>query len=82
VSITSSATYVEAHVSSHFQAMLEEQLADDREWLFDTVSPSYADIALFAFYKWIQPFPSTKGLFDPTQFARTMKVSNDSVRNL
>ncbi|KAF7329684.1 Glutathione s-transferase [Mycena kentingensis (nom. inval.)] len=26
-------------------ALLEEQLADGREWLFDTVAPSYADVA-------------------------------------
>jgi len=42
-------------ISTHL-ALADEQLADGREWLFDTELPSLADISVHFIYDWIRPF--------------------------
>ncbi|KAG7449324.1 uncharacterized protein BT62DRAFT_945497, partial [Guyanagaster necrorhizus] len=56
-------------LSAHL-ALTEEQLCDGREWLFDTTSPSLADISLHVVYSWVKSFRrlETKALFDEHKF--------------
>jgi glutathione S-transferase len=53
-------------------ALLEEQLLDDREWLFDTELPSLADISVYFVYAWIQLFWK-KELFDARKFPKSVQ---------
>jgi hypothetical protein len=57
-----------------FKALLEEQLSDGREWLFDTELPSLADISVYFIYSWIQLFWK-KGLFDTQKFPKSLEVN-------
>ncbi|KAJ4478026.1 hypothetical protein J3R30DRAFT_3478351 [Lentinula aciculospora] len=50
-------------LSAHL-ALVEDQLQDGREWLFDTELPSLADIGIHFTYNWLRGFPNTKSLFD------------------
>jgi len=59
-------------MSAHL-AILEEQLADGREWLLDTTHLSLADISLFFIFSWIRVFRASKGLFDPVIFPKTLQ---------
>ena len=59
---------------AHEKALAEEQLFDGREWLFDTVSPSFADISLHFLYACISPFPAAKTLFDASKFPKFVAV--------
>ena len=61
---------------------MEQQLADDREWLLDTVSPSLADLSVHFIYSWLmlnsRGFFNSElvgSLFKKTRFPRTIKVS-------
>lgn len=58
----------------YFQSLLEEQLSDDREWLFDTETPSLADVSVYFIYNWIR---WNKELFDVKKFPKSLKVSID-----
>lgn len=61
-------------LSAHL-ALAEEQLRDGREWLFDTTSPSLADIALHVVYSWVKSFrmPEAQALFDEEKFSNVIK---------
>ncbi|KAK0468457.1 uncharacterized protein EV420DRAFT_467657 [Desarmillaria tabescens] len=61
-------------LSAHL-ALTEEQLHDGREWLFDTTSPSLADISLHVVYSWVKSFrtPETQTLFDEQKFPYVIK---------
>ncbi|SJL02100.1 uncharacterized protein ARMOST_05424 [Armillaria ostoyae] len=52
-----------------------EQLRDGREWLFDTISPSLADIALHVVYSWVKSFqmPEAQALFDEQKISYVIK---------
>lgn len=50
------------------------QLADGREWLFDTELPSLADISVHFVYAWIKPFRGVESLFDPKTFPKSLEV--------
>lgn len=63
--------HVESILSSNL-ALLEEQLSDGREWLFDTELPSLADISVYFIYSWIQLFWK-KGLFDTQKFPKSLE---------
>lgn len=60
---------------AHLQ-LVEEQLSDDREWLFDTESPSVADLSIHFAYNWAKSDAFgdiTKPLFDNKRFPKAMK---------
>ncbi|KAJ6500618.1 hypothetical protein C8R45DRAFT_1122839 [Mycena sanguinolenta] len=59
-------------LSTHL-ALVEEQLADDREWLFDTELPSLADIAVHNVYGWLKSFRGVESLFDASTFPKSLK---------
>ncbi|KAJ7638778.1 hypothetical protein FB45DRAFT_903796 [Roridomyces roridus] len=54
-------------------SLVEEQLADGREWLFDTELPSLADFAVHFVYRWVQGFRGVESLFDPATFPNSLK---------
>ncbi|KAH9927203.1 uncharacterized protein BXZ73DRAFT_102789 [Epithele typhae] len=62
-------------LSSHL-ALLEEQFADGREWLFDTETPSLADLSVHYVWEWLASFkpmqPAAKELLDATVFPATV----------
>jgi hypothetical protein len=57
------------------QALVEEQLSDNREWLFDTELPSLADISVHFLLAWVATFRGVESLYDETQIPRTLKVN-------
>ncbi|KAF8915912.1 hypothetical protein CPB85DRAFT_1292377 [Mucidula mucida] len=59
-------------IASHI-ALSEEQLGDGREWLFDTTSPSLADVSLHFILSWIKAAPGTESVFDEKKAPRTLK---------
>ncbi|OBZ76617.1 hypothetical protein A0H81_03728 [Grifola frondosa] len=63
---------VKSSISSHM-GLLEEQLADGREWLMDTELPSLADVSVQFVYAWLQQFRSVKEVFDPAKFPQTIR---------
>jgi len=48
-------------------ALIEEQLNDGRDWLFDTELPGLADISVHFILAWARSFPGTEALFDKSQ---------------
>jgi len=54
--------------------LVEEQLSDNREWLFDTELPSLADISVHFVLAWIASFRGVESLYDATQIPMTIKV--------
>lgn len=54
--------------------MLEEQLADGREWLFDTVKPGLGDIAAYTVYGWVIRFRAVRAAFSSEKFPWSLKV--------
>ncbi|KAI0766701.1 hypothetical protein BD413DRAFT_150463 [Trametes elegans] len=58
---------VKTWLASHL-ALLEEQLADGREWLLDTEAPGLADISVHFCWAWMQQFRSLRDLFDRARF--------------
>ncbi|KAI0353460.1 hypothetical protein OH77DRAFT_1457917 [Trametes cingulata] len=65
--MTANQPVVKSWLVSHL-ALLEEQLADGREWLFDTETPSLADISVHFSWAWMQQFRSLRDLFDKSKF--------------
>lgn len=63
--------HTESILSSHL-AFLEEQLADGREWLFDTDLPSLADLSIYFVYAWVQLFRK-RDLFDTQKFPKSLQ---------
>lgn len=59
-------------LASHY-ALVEEQLSDDREWLFDTELPGLADISVHFLLAWVGGFQGVESLYDKTQIPRTIK---------
>ncbi len=59
---------------SFIQALSEEQLGDGREWLFDTTSPSLADVSLHFILSWIKAAPGTESVFDEKKAPCTLKA--------
>ncbi|CCL98450.1 uncharacterized protein FIBRA_00448 [Fibroporia radiculosa] len=58
-------------LSSHL-SNLENQLADGRDWLMDTVGPSLADIAAHFVFVWVRGMQTLGDILDAAVFPRTM----------
>ena len=54
--------------------MVEEQLSDSREWLFDTELPSLADVSVHFVFAWGRSIKGTDSLFDAKRVPRTIQV--------
>ncbi|KAI0830217.1 hypothetical protein BC628DRAFT_1356943 [Trametes gibbosa] len=65
--MTANQPVAKAWIISHL-ALLEEQLADGREWLLDTETPSLADISVHFPWAWMQQFRWLRDLFDRAKF--------------
>ncbi|KAF8165381.1 hypothetical protein B0H34DRAFT_236265 [Crassisporium funariophilum] len=65
----------ESTLSTHMM-LIEEQLSDSREWLFDTESPSLADISVHFVLAWGKSFRGTEALFDQGRIPLTMQWLN------
>ena len=65
----------EKAIHMHSQSFLEEHLSDGREWLFDTVSPSFADFSIYAIYGWVTTFRAMREVLTPIKFPRSHSVS-------
>ncbi|KAF5321045.1 hypothetical protein D9619_000278 [Psilocybe cf. subviscida] len=59
-------------LSSHL-SLVEEQLADGREYLFGTTGPSLADSTLQAFFSWARPMRNANNVFNSKPFPLTNK---------
>jgi len=62
---------VKSYLSSHL-SLLEEQLADGREWLLDTETPSLADVSLHVIYSWNMYFRVLRDLYDTNTFPKSI----------
>ncbi|KAJ7512478.1 hypothetical protein B0H11DRAFT_2214273 [Mycena galericulata] len=58
---------------STYLFLIEEQLSDGREWLFDTELPSLADISVHFVYVWIKNFNGVDSLFDAGTFPKSLE---------
>ncbi|KAJ6515925.1 hypothetical protein C8R45DRAFT_1087065 [Mycena sanguinolenta] len=59
-------------LSSHL-SLLEEQLSDGRDWLFDTQSPSFADISVHFLLVWIKRLPGSETLLDANTIPKSVE---------
>jgi len=59
-------------ISSHL-LLVEEQLSDSREWLFDTELPSLADISVHFVLAWARSLKGTATLFDAKRVPFTLQ---------
>jgi len=59
-------------LSTHL-SLIEEQLSDDREWLFDTELPSLADVSVHFVYVWAKSFRGVETLFDTNTFPKSLE---------
>lgn len=55
--------------------LLEEELADGREWVLDTEGPSLADVSAHFVFSWMRVFKNVKEIFDATVFPKSIAVS-------
>ncbi|PFH53698.1 hypothetical protein AMATHDRAFT_136684 [Amanita thiersii Skay4041] len=67
--------YVTPNGNDH-QFLLDQQLGDGREWLFNTEGPSLADISVYFFFTWMKNFPAAQGLVDPSVFPHLFNWKN------
>jgi len=59
-------------LSTYF-SLVEEQLSDGREWLFDTELPSLADVSVHFVYAWLKSFRGVETLFDASTFPKSLE---------
>jgi len=59
-------------LSTHL-SLIEEQLSDGREWLFDTELPSLADVSVHFVYAWVKTFRGVESLFDANTFPKSLE---------
>ncbi|KAJ7720803.1 hypothetical protein B0H16DRAFT_1896741 [Mycena metata] len=59
-------------LSTHL-TLIEEQLSDGRTWLFDTETPSLADVGVHFVLAWLRPFPGAQSLFDAETFPNSLQ---------
>lgn len=57
-----------------FQVLVEEQLRDGREWLFDTESPGLADLTVHFYLAWVSKFPGVKSIYDTAPVTCQVRV--------
>lgn len=60
------------------KSLVEEQLNDGREWLFDTELPSFADISIHFIFNWLKGFHAARPLYDVAALPYTLKASFSS----
>lgn len=70
--IVASRSRVLSTLSSHL-ALVEEQLNDNREWLFDTELPSLLDLSASSVFQWTKSMRGTDSLFDAQKFPHTLQ---------
>ncbi|KLO18059.1 hypothetical protein SCHPADRAFT_867167 [Schizopora paradoxa] len=68
--LTARRPITESQLSSHM-AILEEQLSDEREWLFDTDEPGYGDLSVHFFWSWVIQFRGMKEVLSSSKFPKT-----------
>jgi len=56
------------------QLLVEQQLSDGRVWLFETETPSLADISVQFIIAWARAFDRENVVFDPKQNPYTLQV--------
>ncbi|KAF9263444.1 hypothetical protein L218DRAFT_958996 [Marasmius fiardii PR-910] len=54
-------------------ALIDEQLKDGREWLFDTELPSLADVAVHFVFNWLQSLPNARPLFNEIKYPNALE---------
>ncbi|KAJ7129725.1 hypothetical protein C8R44DRAFT_777504 [Mycena epipterygia] len=59
-------------LSTHL-SLIEEQLSDGREWLFEMEFPSLADVSVHFVYTWIKGFPDAESLFDANTIPKSLE---------
>ncbi|KAF8974318.1 hypothetical protein BDZ97DRAFT_1946033 [Flammula alnicola] len=59
-------------LSTHL-TLIEEQLSDDREWLFETELPSLADLSVHFVLAWGRGFKGANALFDKNRVPYTIQ---------
>ncbi|KAH8113218.1 hypothetical protein DFH11DRAFT_325744 [Phellopilus nigrolimitatus] len=57
-------------LSSHM-SLLEEQLVDGREWVFDTAAVGYGDISIYSVYGWIIRFRGMREVLSVEKFPKS-----------
>lgn len=62
-------------LSTHL-SLVEEQLSDSREWLFDSELPSLADISVHFVLVWAKSFDGKGSLFDVKRIPNTLQWIN------
>ncbi|KAI5834539.1 hypothetical protein K523DRAFT_339697 [Schizophyllum commune Tattone D] len=63
-----------AFLADRSKTLVEEQLQDGRQWLFDTETPGLADLSVFFVLNWARSLPGTSELFgDKVKFAKTLE---------
>ncbi|OCH88279.1 hypothetical protein OBBRIDRAFT_827226 [Obba rivulosa] len=63
--------FTKSALASHLM-LLEEQLADGREWLLDTETPSLADISAHIIYDWMKRFKSVRDVYREHKYPRIL----------
>ncbi|GJE84975.1 glutathione S-transferase family protein [Phanerochaete sordida] len=63
--------YRNSAIASHL-ALVEEQLADGRQWLLDTESIGALDVTAHLFLSWIRSFRHLKDIFSAEAFPKTL----------
>lgn len=58
-----------------WQALLEEQLSDGRDWVFDTETPNLADLSAYFVLFWLKAFKAFRNVYDPKHCPKTLAVS-------
>lgn len=56
------------------QSLLEEQLGDGREFVFDTEYAGYGDLSIYAVYGWVQRFRGARTALNAEKFPHTHAV--------
>ncbi|THH11719.1 hypothetical protein EW145_g458 [Phellinidium pouzarii] len=69
--MTSRQPAIKSLLSSHM-SLLEEQLADGREWVFDTVAVGYGDISIYAVYGWVIRFRGMREVLIEDKFPNSI----------
>ncbi|KAI5124958.1 hypothetical protein M0805_007385 [Coniferiporia weirii] len=62
---------IKSLLSSHM-SLLEEQLADGREWIFDTVTVGYGDLSVYSVYSWIIRFRGMREVLTAENFPNSI----------
>jgi len=73
--LPANASISQSVLSTHL-SLVEEQLSDSREWLFDSELPSLADISVHFVLAWAKSFDRKGSLFDVKRIPNTLQWIN------